>query len=402
MASRSSGKNILSYRRRRSGSSVAEDNYNFVAHGDSMTNFGTGNYVERFIELVETYRSTEYDITSTVRGVNGASWNYAWPSGDPIISLEDDAAAEIDSAINTNKRNILFLFAGSNGITINSNSAATEYAAFESYLSDRIAAGWSMSNIYVLTMLDRVDVTQGTIDDYNALLVAGAATHGYKIVYAGTDERLRAANRFPEYSMDGVHPTAKGHYVIAQNIYDDFFETRGTADLFWDIHPSSEGVIPAGDDNTVARRMNGSGATRWARSEQSISSGLKYVEVYIIALGTDVGVNIRDSAVGVETDPWTSTGLRMQSNYSQVLGPNSTFTGITSDTFTTGDTIGVLVDMTAETAKFRVNDGAFTSAVDISALTGAVFLGVGLAETSRVRVNQTPTYALPDGATYWV
>ena len=374
---------------------------NFVAHGDSMTNFGAGNYVERLIELIDLERPVDVAPISTIRGVNGASWNYAWPSGDPIISLEDDAAAEIDANITSGKRNILFLFAGSNGIAINSNSAAVEYAAFESYLADRLAAGWQIGNIYVLTMLERSGVSEVTRGAYNDLLRAGVTTYGYTLVDLDLDARLVA----PDVSVigDGVHPTELGHRIIAQNVYDAFFETLDTAPIRWEVEPVGFGVFSRGDDNTVAYRTNDSGAQRAARSDTFVSDGLRYAEVEVQALGAGMTIGIGDSAHDVAGAPgYSATSIGYNNSFGDILknsiGTSAAFPGA----YTTGDVIGVLVDLNARTVRFNLNNGAFCDTVSLSGLDTDIYLIVGMGITgSTARLPLSLNYAVPTGATEW-
>jgi hypothetical protein len=376
--------------------------YNFVAHGDSITNFGAGNYVERLIELIELERPTAFTITSTVRGVNGASWNYAWSSGDPIISLMDDAPAEVDAAFEPGRRNILLLFAGTNGMQpgLGDQSAADEYADFEDYLAARLLAGWEAENIYVLTALPRSSSSGTRIVDYNTLLVAGAVTHGYKIVYVASDPRWAVGGA--NYISDGTHPTALGHRVIAQNIYDDLFAVRDTAPVRWEVYPTG-GVdtFTRGDDNTLAFRFGNSGASKAVRSEQGVSSGLHYAEIVDDA-GDAASIAVCDGDASLEGSLYTVTGVEYATWFGNILGPNGATGGPSSPgSWSAGDVLGILVDADAGTVQFNKNGGTFSTAVSLSALTAPYYLGATLSQHSRFRIRTTLTYALPSGATQW-
>jgi hypothetical protein len=70
---------------------------------------------------------------------------------------------------------------------------------------------------------------------------------------------------------------------------------------------------------------------------------------------------------------------------------------------TSGDIIGVDVNITARTFRYQVNGGSFTSDIDISAVAGALFAGVEvdkIANQQTINFGPTFSYTMPSGAGY--
>jgi lysophospholipase L1-like esterase len=155
----------------------------------------------------------------------GASWALA--NSNPLYghqkTLNQIATALVDPCLSlpaTTKW--LVLFAGTNGIYLQGNSAATEYANFLTGFNARISAGWTAANIIVPTMLPRGGALESVRISYNSLITGGAATHGYTAVDFSTDAHMGqpTSNSNTTYYLDGVHPTlAAGHPALANDIY---------------------------------------------------------------------------------------------------------------------------------------------------------------------------------------
>jgi lysophospholipase L1-like esterase len=202
-----------------------EPTVNVVAAGDSisLTSGVLKTYVPRLAELARADRKAW--IRTQHFGINGHSWDYAWPSSGYPYTLLEDGSLRVDTARSTRLPNWLIAFAGTNGITIARHDAAYEYAKLQSYVRARIDAGWDPAQIIVCTMLPREGTPSAVRADYNARIVSGATALGYKVARLDLDPNIGAdaASANPDYFSDGVHPTDAGHEVIARVIYSVMF-----------------------------------------------------------------------------------------------------------------------------------------------------------------------------------
>lgn len=140
-------------------------------------------------------------------------------------------------------------------------------------------------------------------------------------------------------------------------------------------------------DISVSRRMATrnnvlGGAWHSARSDTSQSSGIRSVQFTIVNVGgggCQVGVcNGAESFydyVGV-----TNNGVSYLSNGNAIK--NAAFTGTMPGTYTTGDVIGMVVDLDAHTVKFNKNGGAYSPTIDITSLGADVFVACSLNDTA--------------------
>ncbi len=175
--------------------------YNIVCDGDSITiagPFGNAGWVPGYCGDVAFSLSQARAITVTYAslGMSGYSWAYSytgapgnWPPGYTMIST---ASTVVDSQIVAGMTNVLVGFAGTNGVFLGGNSAATEYAAFQTWFNARTAAGWAANHIIVVTMLPRqdsagFDTTRAT---YNADLKSFCMSNGCLIADAGGDATI--------------------------------------------------------------------------------------------------------------------------------------------------------------------------------------------------------------------
>lgn len=182
--------------------------------GDSIMK---GDAVDEFLPIVAAALGS--NVFAPNYGVNGSSWVYDWGSDAHVGTLTDDAVATgglLDVA--TPQGHKMVAFAGTNGIVLKGNSAAQEYADFETWLAATLTQGWLASDIVVCTMLPRTGVSEVTRAAYNALLVAGAATHGYRLARFDLDSTIgvSGADLNTTYYSDGTHPTTAGHALLAQ------------------------------------------------------------------------------------------------------------------------------------------------------------------------------------------
>lgn len=150
----------------------------------------------------------------TQRGINGISYNYRWPSEPLDVTMITDAPAFVDSSIRGGLNNYLVVFAGTNGLlpALGNHSAATEYADFQTYIAARLAAGWVADRIIVCTTLPRTGLSEVTRGTFNASLVSGASTYGYRVARLDLDASIGAAGQELDttWFYDETHLTVAG------------------------------------------------------------------------------------------------------------------------------------------------------------------------------------------------
>lgn len=197
---------------------------NLISHGDSNArDRGDANYIFELAALILANDGDRAIVTQ--RGINGISWEWAWNGDVYDGTLIDHAPVAIDPALRTDIPNKLILLGGINGMALGGHSAATEYANFETYITDRIAAGHDPDDINVCTLTPRDGFPYATIAAYNALVVAGAATHGYRVARLDLDPDfgVEGADANPAWYYDGKHYTNATHTKIAGILYDLIF-----------------------------------------------------------------------------------------------------------------------------------------------------------------------------------
>lgn len=196
-----------------------------ATHGDSLTSdLGVSNYSVVLKALVLSGQSLNAKLTQ--RGINGISYNYRWPSEPYTATLTEDAVSVIDATkVGAGVANWLVVFAGTNGMALNSNTAATEYANFKTYIAARIAAGWVGNKIVVCTMLPRTGFTDATRQTFNTSLVGDDGAYGYRLARLDQNANIGDAgdDTNTTYFYDGTHLTAAGHSIVAGIIYGAMF-----------------------------------------------------------------------------------------------------------------------------------------------------------------------------------
>ena len=204
---------------------VANPTLNVLNHGDSISLIGgvQRTYLQRLVALIDAGAETAQWKRN---GINGASWDYAWSGAGYPYTMLEDAPIRVDPFKSATLDNWLILFAGTNGITLGSRTAATEYSHFQTYVAARVAAGWEADKIIVCTMLPRTGVNNTTHrGPYNAALVGDSGAVGYRVARLDLDPDVGAdgQNLDTDFFYDGTHPTDAGHVIIAQIIYDTMF-----------------------------------------------------------------------------------------------------------------------------------------------------------------------------------
>lgn len=194
-----------------------------ATHGDSITRDFVEDTSSNYIFTVATGA-----VSPRVRprGINGVSWNFRW-TGEPYLNdMIVDAPIAIDPLQDGSIPNWLILFAGTNGIALNSNSASQELDDFETYIQARNTAGWAYADMVICTMLPRdPSITEATRTSYNDGLISRAVTFGYNLARFDLDPDIGQAsdNLDITYYYDGVHLNETGHAVAGGIIKDVIF-----------------------------------------------------------------------------------------------------------------------------------------------------------------------------------
>lgn len=184
-----------------------------ICVGDSITvGGGTTSY--------PTMLATDLSLTVNSAATGGVGWDHD-SSGNVGTSgtLINLAAAQVDTPyVGLNPQPFLVLFAGTNDMAyVPSYTGAQTYAAFQTYLSNRLSAGWARSKIIVCTCLSRSSISDTERQLYNTALVGGVSSDGYLVTRFDLDSRIGFTNSWSDttYFQDGTHPTTAGNSVIA-------------------------------------------------------------------------------------------------------------------------------------------------------------------------------------------
>ena len=155
------------------------------------------------------------------------------------------------------------------------------------------------------------------------------------------------------------------------------------APLVWSPTDHSQFITISSANSVATRNSTAGGATALARSDTSQSSGVRYVEFTILQIGNGAGVSMEvgccNGSVGLNTYPGSSNnGVSYRPGGTVVKNAANALTG--QPAYTTGDVIGMVVDLDLHTVKFNKNGGAYTSTVDITSLGADVFAAVSLGD----------------------
>jgi hypothetical protein len=145
----------------------------------------------------------------------------------------------------------------------------------------------------------------------------------------------------------------------------------------WSLTDHDSRIDISGSNNqTATHNALGSSPHPSAKSEESQTTGQRYVEFHIdlVSGGELVSVGIGNGAAPISG---LAAGMDTSSNsvgYSSAgnVWYNGGFASINGDanlpSFTTGDVIGMLIDLDANTLKFRKNGGAYSATMSITAM----------------------------------
>jgi lysophospholipase L1-like esterase len=231
------------------------DPIRLITHGDSITSSAhptadpTKNWSSILQQIIAARQLRTVNLTQ--RGTSGHSWNYAWPSSGNILTLGQDAAVNIDPMASPTA--ILAVFAGTNGLTLNSRTPAQEADDADAYVSARIRAGFSPANIYILAMLPRESYNEINRATYNSLLQALCTSRGCKFValQENFDIGWQGQQTNTTWYPDFIHPTILGHEQIAEEVYDIIYPERWTPSLIASRRSAPVAVWFDGQDHTT-------------------------------------------------------------------------------------------------------------------------------------------------------
>lgn len=195
---------------------------NAVAVGDSIT-AGSGaseSYPARIATALGTSWSNQ--------GVSGDGWKYDRGDGN-LTSL---ASKNIDPLLSSLRCGnglppLLILFAGANDMWHGGYTPPQTYSFFQTYLSDRVLAGWNTRNMVVVTMLPIPTdvVSRADWEAYNSMLVSGQSMYKYIVAYTINDPNIGCVGCNKDktyYNPDKLHLTNAGQRILAKVICNSF------------------------------------------------------------------------------------------------------------------------------------------------------------------------------------
>ncbi len=185
--------------------------------GDSMTAVPNG-----YVTDEQAYPSLVLQSLGDSRDLNDTAL-----AGWRMDQLVDSDTTNADPKIVIGKNNILSIFAGSNDFGNNNETPEQIMADFVLYCSTRRAAGWN--KIVVATMLPRNDSHDMVYPNFepnriafNTLLRNGFSPHADGLIDIGADSIMGNVDNIDNtlYFVDGVHPTALGHSILAPYFFN--------------------------------------------------------------------------------------------------------------------------------------------------------------------------------------
>lgn len=143
-------------------------------------------------------------------------------------------------------------------------------------------------------------------------------------------------------------------------------------------------ISPSGLVATRNSTLGGSFGT--CRSDLSQSSGVRYVKLSILQIGSGgaftICFGLANGSCPINNYPgFDNNGISWQPG-GNVLKNGGFVGGITTPSFTTGDVLGMVADFGAHTVKFNKNGGAFSATADITSLGTDVFVAFALGDGS--------------------
>jgi lysophospholipase L1-like esterase len=134
--------------------------------------------------------------------------------GYTLASMVTDAATWVDVHYSGSKRNVCVIFAGTNDIALSGTSGADTFTLLQTYVNDRVAAGWK---VVVVTRLPRAGTdTQRGIYNGSIRTAWGTPSATVRVADWGGDANMGANGTHTDltyYDADAIHPNDTGHQV---------------------------------------------------------------------------------------------------------------------------------------------------------------------------------------------
>lgn len=157
------------------------------------------------------------------------------------------------------------------------------------------------------------------------------------------------------------------------------------APLTWSSTDHSEFTATSG---ASATRLVGGGAYQLSRSDTPQSVGVRTVAISVTSIGSLSGVSGPGLLLGVGNTKsptnvyagFDNNGVSLSWNGNVYKGGG--YAGVSLSSYTTGDVIGMTVDLNAHTVKFNKNGGLYSATVDITSLGSDVYVASSLGNGS--------------------
>lgn len=191
-------------------------------HGEDVTSIGWSNNTAT-ANLVfdgDSITAAEYSSPYPAQvwrdlAINGTTANFAnfAVAGQKLTDMIADGVTQIDARLQAGKKNILFVFAGTNDLAFESITPTEAHTRLATYCTARQTAGWT---VVVADMIRRLptDVGYDESDAFNVLVAANYSTYADVHCAWGADPAFSDVTN-TLYYVDQIHPTQLGHDVLS-------------------------------------------------------------------------------------------------------------------------------------------------------------------------------------------
>lgn len=340
--------------------------------------------------------------------VNGAQ-EWAYPSG----SLYTNAVSLANAAMASDADNVFAGIIGAQGENDGGISFATRQAAMDAVIDGFRAdiTGASASTPFIFIQMPGSQSATNDADDqmifrkaHTAFVYTPRDTTGLLedgVHWNEVQARINGANAASEGYPDAIARTSISNGATEWGNYDRWQRDR-------------EIVLESGNHVATRPGRSTSGAFASVRSKRGYISGRHYAELKLIAVAGAVEIHagvacqFDFTSASLSVGGTFNVGFRTDTGSMVGASPSGAPTSIGD-----GDTLGIDLDLGAQTVRYNKNGGTWSSAATLPggfSVTNfcASYLwctlpiySFGTTASAKIQLPASPTYTVPSGATYW-